>query len=174
VTLCFQPTESFNNQGAKANSHQKAEESVVLLVTAWLSDTYTTLCGQRSFSIGLTWSYTAMHDSEVSQHTTSWVSTVYISLFPQSCAWRHLLALSEQPVNSSHSWSCLHKLFVEYTWIMHRVVIKSAWEQRKKRTMSAWVIQTVLVNRREAKERGGVRKVTKLKKHPNGKQRRKR
>ena len=50
---------------------------------------------------------------------------------------------------------------------MHRAVIKSAWEQGKKRTMLAWMILTVLVNRQEARERGRGRKVAQLKKQPN-------
>lgn len=50
---------------------------------------------------------------------------------------------------------------------MHRAVIKSAWEQGKKRTMLAWMIQTVLVNKQETRERGMGRKVAQLKKEPN-------
>jgi len=46
---------------------------------------------------------------------------------------------------------------------MHKAVTKSAWEQGKKRTMLAWMIQTVLVNRREARERGRGRKAAQLK-----------
>lgn len=45
---------------------------------------------------------------------------------------------------------------------MHRAVIKSAWEQGKKRTMLVGMIQTVLVNRREARDRGRGRKGTPL------------
>lgn len=50
---------------------------------------------------------------------------------------------------------------------MHRAVIKSAWEQEKKRTMLAWMILTVRVKRREARERRRGRKVAQLKKQTN-------
>lgn len=37
---------------------------------------------------------------------------------------------------------------------MHRAVIISAWELVKKKTMLAWMIQTVPATRQEAGERG--------------------